>query len=385
VVDCLTIVEVNRCSEPYQDGDYAEKWNPQSRYQFVVEAASVTPTQWVIADRGFPYWPQMNRRYFFADDVSARLESLQSNSANFESGKIVMAEEFRRANDLHTVHSFEQSFGEIPVTFEPHTQVQAARSHGDWLDPDRRHCAVREHDFGVGIVLVLENARERMPLMHGATQELGDVHGPGKAAKDEQLHWKDPLRMALAGGWIDQPFVSRLNPDLRVPWWSSDWSRHSASWTARDGDQHAKNCRKLWNGALPEKNPMILVRELYEAENTGKANPSGSQDMAGLILPGIIGLTTTISSPVGCFPPHVESCNDPDVGRWLEDVIHLLPIAPRPDGYSPLDVQHLNAAWCVAWPIREGMFCCNPGERYCKAGASLNECMSCWKRFFLTP
>ena len=90
---------------------------------------------------------------------------------------------------------------------------------------------------------------------------------------------------------------------------------------------------------------MALVRELYEAENKGKANPSGSQDMAGLILPGINRLDYDYEFAGGLFPAHVESCNDPEVGRWLEEVIHLLPIAQRPDGYSPLGEQHLDADW----------------------------------------
>jgi D-ribose pyranase len=44
--------------------------------------------------------------------------------ANFEIGKIVMAEEFRQVNDLDTVRSFEQRCGDIPVIFEPHQQLK---------------------------------------------------------------------------------------------------------------------------------------------------------------------------------------------------------------------------------------------------------------------
>ena len=44
---------------------------------------------------------------------------------------------------------------------------------------------------------------------------------------------------------------------------------------------------KLWNGKLPNRPLDDLVRELYDAENKGKAEPSGSQDMIGLIYPGV--------------------------------------------------------------------------------------------------
>ncbi len=79
----------------------------------------------VIADRGFPYWPQIETvDISLVDNVPRVLDVLQAIQANFVIGKIVMAEEFRRVNDLHTVHSFEQCFGKIPVTFEPHAQFK---------------------------------------------------------------------------------------------------------------------------------------------------------------------------------------------------------------------------------------------------------------------
>ena len=79
----------------------------------------------VIADRGFPFWPQIETiDISLVDDVPRVLQVFKAIQTNFLIGKIVMAEEFHRMNDLHTVHSFEQSFGEIPVTFEPHAQFK---------------------------------------------------------------------------------------------------------------------------------------------------------------------------------------------------------------------------------------------------------------------
>jgi hypothetical protein len=43
---------------------------------------------------------------------------------------------------------------------------------------------------------------------------------------------------------------------------------------------------KLWKNKLPNRPPEELVRELYEVENRGKTEPSGSQDMIGLVYPG---------------------------------------------------------------------------------------------------
>jgi hypothetical protein len=33
------------------------------------------------------------------------------------------------------------------------------------------------------------------------------------------------------------------------------------------------------------------------------------------------------------------------VARWLEKVLHLLPVEPRPDGYNPLDEKKLDPKW----------------------------------------
>ena len=44
---------------------------------------------------------------------------------------------------------------------------------------------------------------------------------------------------------------------------------------------------RCWPRGLAGAAPAELVRELYAEENRDKAEPSGSQDMIGLIYPGI--------------------------------------------------------------------------------------------------
>jgi D-ribose pyranase len=79
----------------------------------------------VIADRGFPYWPQIETiDISLVDDMPRVLQVFRAIQSNFVIGKIVMAEEFRRVNDLDTVKSFEQSFGNIPTVFEAHSQFK---------------------------------------------------------------------------------------------------------------------------------------------------------------------------------------------------------------------------------------------------------------------
>ena len=44
---------------------------------------------------------------------------------------------------------------------------------------------------------------------------------------------------------------------------------------------------RLWNGELPPGPLEELVKQLYYEENSNLENPSGAQDMIGLISPGI--------------------------------------------------------------------------------------------------
>lgn len=137
---------------------------------------------------------------------------------------------------------------------------------------------------------------------------------------------------------------------------------------------------RIWKGKLPRRPLADLVRELYEAENRGKAEPSGSQDMIGLVYPGINRLDYDFRVHGGVFPSHIESCNSPRVARWLEKVLHLIPVEPRPEGYNPLGERNLDPKW-VARLGHSGQDCYAAIVRMdAKAlGASLNLNMRCWE------
>jgi hypothetical protein len=44
----------------------------------------------------------------------------------------------------------------------------------------------------------------------------------------------------------------------------------------------------------------------------------------------------------GYWPDYIQSSVDKDICDWLTDVIHLVPLNPRPDGYDPLKEMHLE-------------------------------------------
>jgi hypothetical protein len=146
------------------------------------------------------------------------------------------------------------------------------------------------------------------------------------------------------------------------------------------GTSTRRVARQLWGDRLPPGDPMALVRALYQAENEGKAEPSGSQDMAGLILPGINRLDYRADVEGGYFPAQVENCCDAHVAAWLERVMHFLPVNQRPDGYNPLGIQNLDPAW-IQRLGQTGQDCYNAilAMDLRALGESFNQCMRCWE------
>jgi hypothetical protein len=203
----------------------------------------------------------------------------------------------------------------------------------------------------------------------GAGRALGDVIGT------------IPYRMAFAGGWIDQPFISRLNPDptgsMVVVSLEPDRFYMERCGMATGTRNVAQ---QLWGRSLPQGDPARMVRELYQAENQGKPEPSGSQDMMGLIYPGISRLDYSAGHEGGTFPAQIESCCDPEVAAWLEGVLYMLPVIPRQPGYNPLGVRNLDPRW-VQRLGQTGKQCYAAilNKDLNLLGASFNECMECWE------
>jgi hypothetical protein len=190
-----------------------------------------------------------------------------------------------------------------------------------------------------------------------------------------------PYRLALAGGWIDQPFVSSRNP--RPPG-SMVVVAVEPQFRFMDacgmGTSTRKVAARLWGGRLPNRPRAELVRELYGEENRGKADPSGSQDMVGLVYPGVTRIDYDAAHEGGFFPARVESSLDPDVASWLAERIRILPIAPRPAGYNPLDIRNMEPGW-VQRLGESGRACYDSILSRNLAGLqeSMNECMRCWE------
>jgi D-ribose pyranase len=79
----------------------------------------------VIADRGFPFWPQIETvDISLVDDIPRVLDVLRAIRASFVVGRVSMAEEFRAANQADVRAEFEQALKGLPTVFEPHADLK---------------------------------------------------------------------------------------------------------------------------------------------------------------------------------------------------------------------------------------------------------------------
>jgi cytidyltransferase-like protein len=163
---------------------------------------------------------------------------------------------------------------------------------------------------------------------------------PARSSSASKREMRFPYRVCIAGGWMDQPWVSEIHPGSVVVaqiWPTLDFNDRSGMATSS-----RKVAQELWNGKIPEGDPIRNAQLLFGAENPpGTKYVSGSQDQIGLMVPGIKRLYYNGSY----WPTRIESCTDKGICDWLSQVLYLIPLDPRPEGYDPLQVKHLEKSF----------------------------------------
>lgn len=160
---------------------------------------------------------------------------------------------------------------------------------------------------------------------------------PARSSSATKRELRFPYRLALAGGWIDQPWVSQVHPGSMVvaslvP--TVDFNERAGMATS------SRNVGiRIWGDRIPDGDPVQMARILFGAENPpGSPIISGSQDQIGLLVPGI----SKLYYDGDYWPTEIETTTDAEPCRWLEEVIHLVPLEARPDDYDPLVERHLD-------------------------------------------
>jgi hypothetical protein len=144
-----------------------------------------------------------------------------------------------------------------------------------------------------------------------------------------------PFRIDLAGGWLDQPFVSKFYPGpvLTIS------IEPTVEFNDRSGMSSStrRKAIELWHHEIPHGGAEHLARMLFSFENPpGTKDVSGSQDALGIVLPCLNRLDYNGTY----WPEKITTIEDEDILVWLENNLYLVTLGPRVNSYSPL--KHTN-------------------------------------------
>lgn len=163
-----------------------------------------------------------------------------------------------------------------------------------------------------------------------------------------------PTRLDLAGTWIDQPYVS-----CHAPGWALTISL-VPTFEVRERCGLSTSTRniikRVWPYRLPDMDPEMLARLVFCLENSPERSDgiiSGAQDAIGICVPGL----ARHYYNGNFWPEKIEYTRDPEILRWLEDHLCMIPMFPRRPGCSvvegkditPVKVRALAAAADRCW------------------------------------
>lgn len=161
-----------------------------------------------------------------------------------------------------------------------------------------------------------------------------------------------PYRLDLAGGWLDQPSVSKFGPGpvLTIS------LEPTMEFNERSGlaTSSRKRAIELWQTDLPGGDREKLAKLLFSYENPpGTTEFSGSQDSIGLVFPGL----NRLEYRGGFWPEKITSVHDPKILHWLEQSLHLVTLGPRRSSFrvragariTPANVRSLARAADRCW------------------------------------
>ena len=148
-----------------------------------------------------------------------------------------------------------------------------------------------------------------------------------------------PYRLDLAGGWLDQPYVSELHPGAVV----TISLEPTQAYERRGGMSTStrETARQLWGPRLPADDREKLAKMIFAFENPpGKTEVAGSQDAIGITYPGL----NRLDYDRQYWPERITTVLDADVLRFLESHLYLRFVGPRPMEFKVLAQRHENAA-----------------------------------------
>ncbi len=140
-----------------------------------------------------------------------------------------------------------------------------------------------------------------------------------------------PYRIDLAGGWLDQPYVSRHYPGPVI----TISLEPTLEFNERSGmaSSTRRHALELWGPKIPPGDYEKLSKILFRYDNPpGTKVISGSQDSIGLVFPGL----AYAYYEGDYWPSRIEHCIDEPFLQFVESSLQLVSLGPRFADYDVL-------------------------------------------------
>lgn len=152
-----------------------------------------------------------------------------------------------------------------------------------------------------------------------------------------------PFRIDLAGGWLDQPFVSKFYPGSVI----TISLEPTIEFNERSGmaSSTRRSAIDLWGSRIPAGDYEKLAKILFCYDNPpGTEEVSGSQDAIGLVFPGL----AKAYYEGEYWPTRIDQVHDELTLQFVENALYLVPLGPRHAGFSVLSDTNITTSGAKA-------------------------------------
>lgn len=188
---------------------------------------------------------------------------------------------------------------------------------------------------------------KELGIEYKVSKRIPQADLPARSTTAIRKECKIPYRIDLAGGWLDQPYVSKFYPGPVITISiEPDYEFNDRSGMATSTRRKAI---ELWEHALPPHNPRNPYKSaliLFSYENPpGSKYISGSQDSLGIVLPGINYLGYASED---FWPKEFETILEEEYLIWLESRLSLMALKPREQALHVTDGSKIDESGAKA-------------------------------------
>lgn len=270
------------------------------------------------------------------------------------SGHIAFFEEASSYGDLYVALGSDKTVfnlkGRLPVNNEDERlfMVRSARSVTDaFVSQGSGMLDFKDEFIAMKPDIMVVNADGHMPEKQELCEEYGVEYVVLQRVPHEGLPPRSttalrtveqmPFRIDLAGGWIDQPFVSKYYPGGVI----TISLEPTIQFNERSGmaSSTRRAAIEMWGPRIPTDNYEKLAKILFCYDNPpGTKVISGSQDAIGIVYPGL----AKAHYEGEYWPTRIDHVLDEILLQFIEKSIYLVMLGPREDGYDVLDDTNIN-------------------------------------------